>query len=485
MSHNCPNCGKRNKISYNFCFKCGKRLKFLHMGNYELKPRESSKEFKVNNYITLKLEKDKTIIYVNNKKFIQCKYLLIKIPEKKIEDFDDVTSIDEVSEILDHSLEIESQKQEIPADLEFWGHSSNIQAWAELNYDTRLLHSNIAFPLLKKLTDVGDPNAKRVFKEEIARRFESGEKNVIHYLIIENYLDYLDMEEAKSLIQDFKERIEDELREEYQNLLDFLELKFLVDIVNDNILYSKTLKINPIRKFDHKTEKKPLFGFDLENNKISKLNLIDCELTNLSASIKNLSELKELDLDGNRIYKLPESIGELTKLKILNLANNQIKTLPDSLGNLVSLEYLILDHNILNKLPSTLNLLKNLKSLSVWNNRLEMLPENLHNLNKLQILGLSNNLLREVPESLVQLKSLYTLDLSNNLLRKLPKNIGNLQSLEILWINNNKLKDLPKSIILLNSLSRIYLFGNPLIFNPKPEFNYIRNELEEKGVIIK
>lgn len=32
----------------------------------------------------------------------------------------------------------------IPADIEYWGHCSNMQVWAENNYDSRLLHRSIA-----------------------------------------------------------------------------------------------------------------------------------------------------------------------------------------------------------------------------------------------------------------------------------------------------------------------------------------------------
>ena len=39
-----------------------------------------------------------------------------------------------------------------------------------------------AFPLLKQLTDVGDPLAKRVFKEEIVKRIESNYEPVINFL---------------------------------------------------------------------------------------------------------------------------------------------------------------------------------------------------------------------------------------------------------------------------------------------------------------
>ena len=58
----CPRSGTRNKTTYNYCRKCGKKIK------YSIEDTKSSKkefiEFKINNYITLKLEKGKTVIYV-------------------------------------------------------------------------------------------------------------------------------------------------------------------------------------------------------------------------------------------------------------------------------------------------------------------------------------------------------------------------------------------------------------------------------------
>jgi len=50
------------------------------------------KEFRVNKYITLKLENGKTIIYVNDKRFNQCKFLLLNISVNKISSFDEIGS---------------------------------------------------------------------------------------------------------------------------------------------------------------------------------------------------------------------------------------------------------------------------------------------------------------------------------------------------------------------------------------------------------
>lgn len=59
--------------------------------------------------------------------------------------------------------------------------------------------------MLKKLTEVGDPIAKRRFKEEIALRFQSGHISVMRYLIREHYLDYLNREEINFLWDDLIE----------------------------------------------------------------------------------------------------------------------------------------------------------------------------------------------------------------------------------------------------------------------------------------
>jgi len=41
-------------------------------------------KFQINQYITLKLEYNKTAIYINNERFINCKYLLLNIPIDRI-----------------------------------------------------------------------------------------------------------------------------------------------------------------------------------------------------------------------------------------------------------------------------------------------------------------------------------------------------------------------------------------------------------------
>ncbi len=163
-------------------------------------------EFVINEFLKLKLENGKTIIFVDNRKVIQCKYLLLNKPtgesgENKV-DSEKIT-IDIQAKSLDHSLEIEENYYvDIPPETEFWAHSSNLQSWYENNYDTEVLHSNLAFPLLKKLAEAGDKFARKVFKSEIIKRFRSGNLNVMTFLIKEGFLDFLDIEDYDSLYQE-------------------------------------------------------------------------------------------------------------------------------------------------------------------------------------------------------------------------------------------------------------------------------------------
>jgi len=156
-----------------------------------------SAEFKINDYLTLKLMDERTEVFVNNKQILICKGLKINLPLSEVNKLDQFNSIDDLEQYINsHPVQ---DTINIPPKTEFWGHCSNLQAWAEHNYDTRLIHSNIAFPLLRKLFLAGDKIAKRVFKEEIAKRYNSHDPRVIQFLKENGYLYYLNNHEIESL----------------------------------------------------------------------------------------------------------------------------------------------------------------------------------------------------------------------------------------------------------------------------------------------
>lgn len=218
------------------------------------------KEFKVNDYITLKLEDGRTNIYVAGKLSKQCKFLLLSIPVKEISTFDEIESVDEAAERLDCKMEgSKAIGFNIPPKVEFWAHCSNMQVWAENNYDTRLIHSNLAFPLLKQLTKVDDPIAKAVFKEEIVKKLNSGYVNTILFLFEENYLEYLKKEELNNLdwnkifegFTQFCQRFDKIQFDSGYPIGDYIEkirdfLRFLAKNIHSNLYFFK--KFNEMNK---------------------------------------------------------------------------------------------------------------------------------------------------------------------------------------------------------------------------------------------
>ena len=61
--------------------------------------------------------------------------------------------------------------------------------------------SNLSFPLLRELTRAGDPVAKRVYKEEIALRLESGYPSVVQYLLSQGYIGVFTPSEFESILE--------------------------------------------------------------------------------------------------------------------------------------------------------------------------------------------------------------------------------------------------------------------------------------------
>ena len=170
-------------------------------------------EKEINQYITLKLIHGRTFIFVDGKRFIQCIRLILNIPKDDVPIYDEIDSIDEATKLYSthihqnriimgrmgaHGL---NQRHDITSEQEFWGHCSNIQAWVEHDYDTRILMSNISFPLLRELTKARDPMASKVYKEEIALRLESGYPSVVQYLLTQGYIQVFSPSEFKTILE--------------------------------------------------------------------------------------------------------------------------------------------------------------------------------------------------------------------------------------------------------------------------------------------
>lgn len=334
--------------------------------------------FKVNNYISLSFEANETTVMVNNHEFIQCKSILITIPAEKSYESDRINSIDQMVDAFKWSEATQKAiKCRLSPEEEFWAHCSNLQGWFEHEYDTRLLHSNIAFPLLKKLCKLGDPLATKVFKEEIAKRLAENYPPINELFIEENYLNFLSMEELGSCCP--QKLNVDRLILSSRRLIDIPPL-------------IETLPIHGLKSLNLINNRFTVFpSFILKNRDLEVLLLRENQIECIPDSIDNLTRLKKLDLSNNQLKALPNNIGKLESLNILNLYDNNLMTIPDSIGSLTSLKKLVLTSNRLQRLPESIGNLTDLEQLSLRSNELSSLPSTLVNLKNLKSLDLSNN----------------------------------------------------------------------------------------------
>ncbi|MFW9895591.1 MAG: hypothetical protein ACFFD7_07295 [Candidatus Thorarchaeota archaeon] len=227
-------------------------------------------EFRVNRYITVKLENNQTNIYIAGSKFIQCKHLLLKylITEELEEYAKNFTSIDEESENLDISLE---DFKEIPPETEFWAHCSNLQAWAENKYDTFLIHYTLSFDILKELTKHGDIKAINVFREEIIKRILHGYLPVFCYLFYEGFLNIFTTDQLQNILKEVK-------RKDYRIFLIYLTILMGESDFNNGLSPSR------IKKFTRRIETL------LELNFFEELKLRDPEVDDFTNALSKLKQ---------------------------------------------------------------------------------------------------------------------------------------------------------------------------------------------------
>lgn len=419
------------------------------------------REFKVNEFISLILEDNNTIIYINGEEFIHCKGVVLDRTLDELTHTTSNLSIDQLAELAEY----EPSGDSVSPETEFLVHCSNLSAWAKNDYNSELLHSNLSFPLLKKLVEAGDETAKRVFKEEMIKRLEFGYLPLIFYLSEENFDEYLTREEWYYAIfghdqQGFKEA---DVILELERIMG--RKLILIKDLHDNGMYEVCIENGRVHSLViDESLKLPNSIGDLIY--LHELFYTDSGIKQLPESLKNLSNLRTLDLRRNDLIILPDEIGKLSELDILNLSHNKLKVLPKCFGDFKKLTYLDLSHNELNSLPESFGDLTNLTHLDLSHNELDSLPESFNQLKSMWHLRLYYNNITDIGSKIKFFSNLESLGIAFNNIEVLGSDISTLISLESLDLSNNKITDF-ESLAGLIELKNLFISKNNLSYFPE------------------
>ena len=125
-----------------------------------------------------------------------------------------------------------------------------------------------------------------------------------------------------------------------------------------------------------------------------------------------MSFLRNISMPQNEIQHvlntdLPQlSLYHLRYIRSINLNGNKIKKLPAEFGSLVQLKFLDLSHNMLAEIPGSVSKLKKLKTLNLTGNNFTSLNDELQYLDSLEEINLSGNLLQAIPAPIVLMRNL-------------------------------------------------------------------------------
>ncbi|MFT7807186.1 leucine-rich repeat-containing protein 20 [Arapaima gigas] len=88
------------------------------------------------------------------------------------------------------------------------------------------------------------------------------------------------------------------------------------------------------------------------NEKIHVITLANNEMKAISSKFfTTFTQLRDLNLEGNALNKLPDAVGGMENLKTINLARNKFSVFPERLAEIQTLEKISLEHNEITEIP--------------------------------------------------------------------------------------------------------------------------------------
>ena len=139
---------------------------------------------------------------------------------------------------------------------------------------------------------------------------------------------------------------------------------------------------------------------------VTELTLVDLQLQQLPANfLQCFTQVRRLNLSSNALTVLPAGIEQLTELRVLRLNDNRIRMSranADVLVSLPRLHTLILSNNPLGSIGLEFRQASRLNELYLRNCRLQAVPSGLHWCAWLEYVDLRNNQIASIPEQILQ-----------------------------------------------------------------------------------
>lgn len=270
------------------------------------------KDFVVNEYITLKFENKETNIYVKKNNIFN---LLFSIQAIELDDF-----FQEGPENLNPEL------NDLPPEKRFEVDCAILKAWAESNYDGRLLHANLALPVLEELYKVGDPMAKKALKEEIVKRYLESDYEVQYNLQDEGFLEYVSIEEIINSLDPWESNAFYEMR----RLMEENGMKYMRLVTFDDDDYRERSDYELFFTVSKENFVEFEFVFDGSERALNSFNKLD--------KFKKLDTLNLYNVSGET-FNIPNF--ELKSVRVLILSLNSpvdVKNIANMFPNLENLE---------------------------------------------------------------------------------------------------------------------------------------------------
>lgn len=173
-------------------------------------------------------------------------------------------------------------------------------------------------------------------------------------------------------------------------------------------------------------------------SRLTHLDLQRNSIESLPETIGQLTNLQTLWLNNNNLISVPASFGQLTNLQDLSLYNNrginkEVFKCPEELRQLMNLRILDLRNLRLNRIPETVFEMQNVCVLRLAGNNLTEVPNQIMNMKNLSDLDISGNEIQVFPEIVGDLPNLNSLTFDEHLFDSLPDSIKHSNFVEVVW----------------------------------------------------